>query len=81
MVVVDRVVMLGITRYHANIGMRHGGGVCNLERVAIPFCFFEVFLSPRCLFALLPCVSHRNLYPIWRVGVGTVQRDKLYGWR
>ena len=23
--------------YRENIGMLHGGGVCNLERVAIPF--------------------------------------------
>ena len=25
--------------------------------------------------------SHRNLYPILRVDVVTVQRDKMYGWR
>ena len=62
--------------------MRHGVGVCNLERVAIPFCVLEKCFYPLLSFALRPCgVSHRNLYLIVRVEVATVQRDKLYGWR
>ena len=52
----------------------------------MPIYLFREVLSPLCLslcllllVTLLPCVSHRNLYPIWRVAIGvvTVQRQTV----